>query len=83
MVASEVDGAVAAGVAAGVAAEPARSNTEAADLTTHLAHCTRSRGRMHAWRTVAEGVHAVLAPRFVSTVIVLLGTLAGLVWLLH
>ena len=56
---------------------------ESSDLTRHLAHCTRSRGRLHGWRTVAEGLHAVLAPRFVSTVTVLLVVIAGLVWLLR
>ena len=56
---------------------------ESTGLAAHLALCTRSRGRLHALRALAESVHGILAPRFVSTVAVLTFALAGLAWLVH
>ena len=52
-------------------------------LGVHMAHCARARGRLHTLRQLGEGLHALLVPRFVSTVAVLALVLAGLAWLAH
>ncbi len=50
-------------------------------LQQHLAHCAAACSKLHRLRTAAEAVDAFLAPRFVSTVVVLAITVAAVSWL--
>jgi hypothetical protein len=55
--------------------------TSPAVLRAHLKDCARARGRGHALRGGLQSVHGWLRPRLVSTVLVLLTLLAGVLWL--
>ena len=53
------------------------SPMELSELGAHVDRCNGSRGRWFALRCVADAVHDVVAPRFVTTLLVA-GTLIGL-----
>lgn len=55
--------------------------TSSAALRAHLGDCARARGRWHAVRGALQSMHGWLRPRLVSTVLVLLTLLAGVLWL--
>ena len=60
-----------------------RTNDPSA-LALHREHCRMACGRWHAWRSLAESAHALLRPRFVSTVtaqVVLIALALGIAWL--
>lgn len=54
---------------------------EPASLAMHLLHCARSRGRLHRLRLAAEAVHGAVAPRFVSSLVLLAGLAGAVAWL--
>ena len=53
------------------------SPMELSELGAHVGHCNDSRGRWFAWRCAADAVHAFVAPRFVTTLLVC-GALVGI-----
>jgi hypothetical protein len=44
---------------------------ELSALGAHVDHCNGSRGRMFGLRCVADTIHGFIAPRFVTTLIVI------------
>jgi len=50
-------------------------------LRAHLDDCTRARGRWHGVSGGLQSLHGWLRPRLVSTLLVLLALLAGVLWL--
>lgn len=61
-----------------MAAEP---DTTADALRAHRADCVAARSRWHGTAGTLQALHAVLQPRLVSTLSVLLLLLAGALWL--
>jgi hypothetical protein len=54
---------------------------QAADLHRHVVHCRAGQGLGFAFARVSESLHAVIAPRFFSTVVVAsLVLVLGLFW---
>lgn len=60
---------------------PPDPSTAPAALRTHLEDCARARGRWHRVSGALQSVHALLRPRLVTTLFVLLALLAGALWL--
>jgi hypothetical protein len=52
-----------------------------ADLALHRRLCDGACGHLHTLRVAAEAVHGAVAPRFVSSLLVLVALAAGLAWL--
>lgn len=52
-----------------------------ADLALHRRLCDSACGHLHTLRVAAEAVHGTVAPRFVSSLLVLVALAAGLAWL--
>ncbi len=61
--------------------QPPDPGVASAALREHLDDCARARGRCHAVSGVLQSVHALLRPRLVSTLLVLLAVMAGVLWL--
>ena len=57
------------------------SPMELSALGAHVDHCNGSRGRMFGLRCVADTIHGFIAPRFVTTLIVI-GFVFGVVSLI-
>jgi hypothetical protein len=53
-----------------------------AELQQHLHHCSAACGLAHHLAGWMHAVHAALRPRFVSTLVVLLLVMTGMLWML-
>ncbi len=50
--------------------EPSQDRVDRFDLMSHMQRCAAVRGRWFNLRCAAEALHAVVAPRFVTSLIV-------------
>lgn len=64
-----------------LSAPPSTPRADPTQLQQHLAHCVAACGRLHRLRGVADAVDAFVAPRFVTTLVVLALAISAATWL--